>query len=739
MKPALGKMCPSCGERYEPGVLFCPLDGTPLSSSRTVSDPSLGESEDPYLELELQGKIRLTSLVGIGSMGRVYRAFQSGVDRDVAVKVLHRELTRNRELVARFHREAKIASRLVHPNVVQVLMTGALEGPPGSTIGGELYLVMEYLDGISLMSALAAAGASDGDALPLARALHIVLQLCAAVGEAHSQGVVHRDVKPENIMLVRRGEDPDFVKVLDFGIARQDFAEPGSTQAGLIFGTAKYISPEGAEGRRVGPPADVYSIATIFYQCLAGRTPFEGDAPMTLLMHQAQTPAPDLRSIARASYVPDPIADVIMNNLSKDPADRAEDARALRKELLTAARASGLALESLMGQASLKLDSKQRTRAHNLSEDVSRALKQLTPEPRASRPSLTSAPDSDPDRISIAPRASRPSGIPSGRPSSPTTRVSAGDDWGTDSAEPGTDTIPGMSKVPGADILSRGPSHRPGPTMPGFPIDESESTEQGDRHIDDRDGERVPTIQGHMVPVDGPPRSVGPISSDLAGRARRRSRASWIAIIALLVLVVPVLAIGAVKLLGPATSAEARSKDQLFEAAREAMRNHAWDAPSGANVKELTDDALTRVPDDRRFRSLRSEAAERVVADALGRKYAGAPADALRLAKLATELDPSLVAAQKLAEELASSVDAITPGAAPQTSAAKVPDKPVTSAPPWHPRPGISAEPSAMPRASASHEPSSKPPPGGSAALPQTLPPLPDDLPPPSGSARPWL
>ena len=299
MKTALGKTCSACGERYEPGVLFCPIDGTPLTSGgRALSDPSL--DTDPYLGLELEGQIKLSSLVGIGSMGRVYRAFQSGVDRDVAVKVLHRELVRNPELVIRFHREAKIASRLVHPNVVQVLMTGTIPERADRRVGGEVYLVMEYLDGLSLLSALAAAGAEEGDALPLPRALHIVMQLCDAVGEAHAQGVVHRDLKPENIMLVRRAEDQDFVKVLDFGIARLDWAETGSTQAGLIFGTAKYISPEGAEGQRVGPQADVYAIATIFYQCLAGRTPFEGDQPMALLMQQIQSPAPDLRSINRA-------------------------------------------------------------------------------------------------------------------------------------------------------------------------------------------------------------------------------------------------------------------------------------------------------------------------------------------------------------------------------------------------------------------------------------------------------
>ncbi|HTJ80685.1 MAG TPA: serine/threonine-protein kinase, partial [Polyangiaceae bacterium] len=232
MKPS-GKTCTACGERYGPDVLFCPVDGIPLGTSRSLANSAT--DLDPYLGLELPGSIKLQTLVGVGSMGRVYRAFQGGVDRDVAVKILHRELTGNAELVSRFHREAKIASRLVHPNVVQVLMTGALPSAGDARVGGEVFLAMEYLDGISLLSALHAQG--EGGALPLARSLHVMLQICDAVGEAHAQGIVHRDLKPENIMLVRRGDDPDFVKVLDFGIARMDWAEEAeSTQAGLIFG-----------------------------------------------------------------------------------------------------------------------------------------------------------------------------------------------------------------------------------------------------------------------------------------------------------------------------------------------------------------------------------------------------------------------------------------------------------------------------------------------------------------------
>ena len=347
MKAGPAKSCPSCGERYDTDVLFCPRDGTPLASAR---NPSLVPSDrDPYLGVEVPGQIRLEHLIGIGSMGRVYRAFQGGIERDVAVKVLHRELSGNAELTARFHREAKVASRLVHPNVVQVLMTGALPQSGDARTGGELYLVMEHLDGISLLSALVAAGTSgEGQALPLPRALHIAIQVCDAVGEAHLQGIVHRDIKPENVMLVRRGDDSDYVKVLDFGIARLDWADRGmATQAGLIFGTAKYISPEGAEGLPVGPPADVYSISTMLYQMLAGRTPFEGDSPVALLVQHTHAPPADLRSVARASYVPEPLSTTIMANLSKKPGERAQNARLLARDLVAAARASGLYPEEI--------------------------------------------------------------------------------------------------------------------------------------------------------------------------------------------------------------------------------------------------------------------------------------------------------------------------------------------------------------------------------------------------------
>ncbi|MFO0617725.1 MAG: serine/threonine-protein kinase [Polyangiaceae bacterium] len=728
MSAANGKICPTCSASYEPGVLFCPLDGAPLSSARN-SDP-LAES-DPYIGLELEGGVRLITVLGVGSMGRVYRAFQAGIDRDVAVKVLHRELTRNRELVTRFHREAKIASRLVHPNVVQVLMTGSLPRDNTGEKGGELYLVMEYLDGLSLMSALAAASGTDGGALPMVRALHIVTQLCDAVGEAHAQGVVHRDLKPENIMLVRRGEDVDFVKVLDFGIARQDFAEPGATQAGLIFGTAKYISPEGAEGLRVGPPADVYSIATIFYQCLAGRTPFEGDAPMTLLMQQAQTAPPDLRDIDRASYVPDPIADLIMTNLSKVPTERSEDARAFRKELLAAARASGIALESFTGQARLLLDSKQRTRALDLSEEVGHAMR--SPLMRASIPD-DSIP---PPRASSRPRSSQPSA-----PRISSARISAA---------PASEEAPAFGSG-AADALAEPARRAPQKTIPFTPAADDDSF--GDPPSEDDVGRASPdsmTMQGHMIPADrAADRGVheaGPPSEQ--ARSLRRTRAFWVALACFVVIVAPISVFGALRLFREAKAAEADVRDGRVDAIREAMASHAWDAPRGACVKDLTEAALREFPDDKRFQSLRVEAAERMLAEALDRRYAGAPAEALRIARLASEFAPALVAARRFAEDLGPEVAALRAGGtvrADDTEPARTSAddrRPPTRIPGPLPRDSAptSSAPSASARASSAPAPSSSARPPPSAALPDQPPPLPADVPtqtPAPVKSAPW-
>jgi serine/threonine protein kinase len=331
------RRCAKCGAAYGASVTFCPLDGAPITTR--ASDPS----RDPYLGLELGADLRIERLIGVGAMASVYAARQSGVERDVAVKILHRELLSNPVLVTRFQREARAAAHLRHPHIVEVIALGTIPAR-GSDAGGEPYLVLEYLDGLTLRSALFAAGGS----LPRPRALHVILQICDAVGEAHEKRMVHRDLKPENAMLVRRGGDPDFVKLLDFGLSR--WHDPGDsleTQAGSILGTARYLSPEGARGEPVGPPGDVYAIATMLFECLAGRTPFDGDKPVAILVEKVKAQAPDVRSFAPARDLGPPLAELLTRALSKEPTARPQDARALGRAIAEAARKSGISRELL--------------------------------------------------------------------------------------------------------------------------------------------------------------------------------------------------------------------------------------------------------------------------------------------------------------------------------------------------------------------------------------------------------
>jgi serine/threonine-protein kinase len=341
--PEARRVCPSCGEAYRGAALFCPRDGAPLAHRAPEVDG------DPYAGLRVAGDIELERLVGIGSMGRVYRANQAQIERLVAVKILHKEHARNPTLAARFHREGRVAGGLSHPNIVVVHAAGELARGAERT-DGEPFLVMEYLDGLSLRSALAA----GGGALTLARALRIVLQICDGVGEAHAGGIVHRDLKPENVMLVAVGADPDFVKVLDFGVARVGEADSSvATHAGAILGTALYACPESARGDRVAAPGDVYSIATLLFECLAGRAPFEGKGPVDILIQHAHATAPDLRGMPRAATTPDPIAVLVAKNLAKSPAERSPGARELGLALLEAARQSGMDPASLVSRATL--------------------------------------------------------------------------------------------------------------------------------------------------------------------------------------------------------------------------------------------------------------------------------------------------------------------------------------------------------------------------------------------------
>jgi serine/threonine-protein kinase len=621
------KLCATCGARYPADALFCPSDGTPLQSSTGVaSDP--GEAPDPYLGREISGHIEVRQLVGVGAMGRVYRAFQKGIDRDVAVKILHRELSANQQLVTRFHREAKVASRLQHPNVVAVHLAGQLPD-------GAMYIVMEYLDGLSLQSALAAASG----AMPLPRALHIALQLCDAVGEAHAQGVVHRDLKPENVMLVRRGEDTDYVKVLDFGIARLNWGEQSmATAAGLIFGTARYISPEGAQGEQVGPAGDVYAIATLLYQMLAGRTPFEGEQAVGLLIQQIHDAPPPLRSLPRAAAVPDPIAAVVMDNLAKDQAARAPDARALGRDLIDAAKACGFSPEDLVGRPGLlsgrsspmKLPSMQKTNQLQLDSDSAARLGGIAAAAPSSRRVLPDEPSA---------------------PAAPTTKWSPPANFAAKlRAEAGQAAFPApaVSSVEKTMDDDDAPAHAVAPPrVAGSRPGGTEYGEPGPSIVSSR-----PPPARIAPPPSKPPSGVDTTLSDEDhARLVRRRWTRGFALILLCFVAGAGIAAGLAWKMGKLEpAAQTSSVDETVHRANEALKKDHFVEPPGDNVRDITDEGLKRWPGNDRLLEIRERAANDLVQQALARRFSGDVVEALRFAKMARELDPGNASAQHLVE-----------------------------------------------------------------------------------------
>ena len=318
------KICLRCGSKFASRAEFCPHDGSLLVSDDEIADPLLGTV--------LLEQFRIEEQIGTGGMGTVYRAHQSTVGRDVAIKVLKPELARDEQAVFRFEREARVAISLDHPNLVRVFLSGRLSD-------GRLYIVMELLEGRSLADEL------DELGLPsLERALVMTMKLCAGLGAVHAAGIVHRDIKPENIYLVRRGTDPDFVKLVDFGIAR--ILEPDgastTTQSGRVFGTATYISPEAALGEPTDQRSDIYSLGVLTYQLLTGELPFEGKTAGAVLMQHVHQAPPLLQSKGRGVEVSDDVASVVMRSLGKDPDARQQTLAEFLNSLAEASGGAGL-------------------------------------------------------------------------------------------------------------------------------------------------------------------------------------------------------------------------------------------------------------------------------------------------------------------------------------------------------------------------------------------------------------
>ena len=260
------------------------------------------------------GRYRLERPLGRGGMATVYLGRDSELDRPVAVKVLAENLAGDAAFRKRFLREARLAARLSHPNVVSVY-------DAGEDADGRLYIVMECVEGETLADVLRERGR-----LPADEAVGLALQACRGLAHAHAAGLVHRDVKPQNLLLRKDG----ILKIADFGIARA--AETTAlTQVGTVLGTAAYLSPEQALGKEVTSAADVYSLGAVLYELLAGRPPYEFDSLGDLAAQQAQgaiTPVSEL-----APDVPERVEDAVMRSLARNPHYRPSSAAELAREL----------------------------------------------------------------------------------------------------------------------------------------------------------------------------------------------------------------------------------------------------------------------------------------------------------------------------------------------------------------------------------------------------------------------
>ncbi len=310
------KKCPKCGTVYDTTNTLCPNDGSVLVKT---GDTLLGKT--------LAGKYRIEERISEGGMGTVYRATHILMEKLVAIKVLHPALAADDKIVARFTREAKAASRISHPHALNVTDFGEDES-------GIVFLVMEYLRGQTLKQIIREAGS-----LPLARIVEITRQIAGALDAAHAEGVVHRDLKSDNIMLEEVGTDGgDWAKVLDFGIAKIQEPvgqDPELTAPNLIIGTPQYMSPEQcSQAAEIDQRSDIYSCGIILYEMLTGHVPFTGESATAIMLKHLQEPAPDVRT--ERADVPPAVAEVVAQALSKRREERQQSAGELALALATA-------------------------------------------------------------------------------------------------------------------------------------------------------------------------------------------------------------------------------------------------------------------------------------------------------------------------------------------------------------------------------------------------------------------
>lgn len=299
------KICPKCKTRFPEDAVFCPLDGCRLQSAL-----------DPLVGRTIAGRYLVEEKVGSGGMGTVYRCRHQVIGRDVALKFLLPAFSRDKKYRHRFLGEARVANQINHEHIIDITDFGETED-------GFVYLVMEYLDGRPLSRDIA-----DGP-MPRRRVVHIGRQIAQGLGRAHELGVVHRDIKPDNVYLVENRGDPDFIKLLDFGVAR--FAQDMRVTAkGAVVGTPEYMSPEQVRSREITASTDLYSLGCVLFEMLTRRLPFTG-SQAARIVKQMSEPAPPPSSLLPS--IPPEVDAVVLRLLQRKPEDRYRDAYHLLDDL----------------------------------------------------------------------------------------------------------------------------------------------------------------------------------------------------------------------------------------------------------------------------------------------------------------------------------------------------------------------------------------------------------------------
>jgi serine/threonine-protein kinase len=313
------KACPKCGKRFLGNEEFCPSDGATLQE---IEQDKIG---DPLVGTTVDGRYQIDRKIGEGGMGMVYLATHAMIGNRCALKVLRGELSGEGEVAERFIQEARAAAAIGNDHIIQITDFGQL--PDGSA-----YFVMEFLDGKALHDVI-----EENPQMPVERVLDVVIQCCEALTAAHSSDIVHRDLKPDNIFLVKKGHVTDFVKILDFGIAKVASGETGKrlTKTGMIFGTPQYMSPEQAAGTGVDARTDIYALGIIMYEMLCGHVPFEADTFMGVLTkHLYEEPIPPRRLVPPVD-VDQNLEAVLLKAIAKKPERRYQSMEDFASDLRT--------------------------------------------------------------------------------------------------------------------------------------------------------------------------------------------------------------------------------------------------------------------------------------------------------------------------------------------------------------------------------------------------------------------